>query len=85
MNIYDTGVPFNTDIIHKLGKNKATSHSNDGGSGIGLYNTISVCQKYSFSFIIEEAPGVDNFTKKISITFDDKNLFLYNGMNMAAS
>lgn len=85
MNIYDTGVPFNTEIIHKLGKNKATSHSNDGGSGIGLYNTISVCQKYSFSFIIEEAPGVDNFTKKISITFDDKNLFLYNGINMAAS
>ncbi len=85
MNIYDTGVPFNTEIIHKLGKNKATSHSNDGGSGIGLYNTISVCQKYSFSFIIEEAPGIDNFTKKISITFDDKNLFLYNGINMAAS
>ncbi len=85
MNIYDTGVPFNTEIIHKLGKNKATSHSNDGGSGIGLYNTISVCKKYSFSFIIEEAPGFDNFTKKISITFDDKNLFLYNGINMAAS
>ncbi len=85
MNIYDTGVPFNIEIIHKLGKNKATSHSNDGGSGIGLYNTISVCKKYSFSFIIEEAPGVENFTKKISIAFDDKNLFLYNGINMAAS
>lgn len=82
IDVYDTGIPFKPEIIHKLGKSKATSHADDGGSGIGLYNTISVCKKYSFSFIIEESPQMEDFTKKISIIFDDKSMFLYNGILM---
>jgi len=84
IDIYDTGMPFNSNIIQKLGKQKATSHANDGGSGIGLFNTLGICKKYNFSFCIDESPKLENYTKKISVIFDENNQFMYNGIHMIA-
>lgn len=73
--IYDSGVEFEIDTLLKLGKIPSTTHSDDGGTGMGFMNTFDTLKKYKASMIIKEygKPSKDNYTKLIIIKFDDKN------------
>lgn len=77
IDIFDSGIPFESDVLLNLGQKKATTHANDGGSGIGMMTTFEILNKYHASLFIEEFPKDNSiFTKKVSIKFDNKNQYI---------
>lgn len=77
INIYDSGIEFELETLKKLGKTPSTTHAEEGGTGMGFMNTFETLAKYKASLTIEEynKPNKDNYTKMISIKFDNKNEF----------
>ena len=77
INIYDTGAEFEPETLDNLGKKPSTTHAEEGGTGMGVMNTFETLEKYKASLTIEEynKPSKDNYTKLISIKFDNKNQF----------
>lgn len=77
INIYDSGAEFETETLENLGKKPSTTHAEEGGTGMGFMNTFETLEKYKASLTIEEynKPSKDNYTKLISIKFDNKNEF----------
>lgn len=77
ISIFDSGIPFPTEVLSKWGLEQITTRREDGGSGIGMMNTYETLHKYNASFIIHEL-GTDNhtFTKEITISFNNKNQFI---------
>jgi hypothetical protein len=73
--VYDSGVEFEVDTLLKLGKMPSTTHSDDGGTGMGFMNTFDTLKKYKASMVIKEygKPSKDNYTKLVIIKFDHKN------------
>lgn len=77
--IYDTGIEFEIDTLAKLGKERITTHKEDGGSGIGFFTTFETLEKTNGSFIIEEySPNNDNFkySKCLIFRFDNKGKYI---------
>lgn len=72
--IYDSGIEFNTETLVKLGKEPASTHLDEGGTGMGFMNTFDTLKKHKASMFIDEfnKPSKDNFTKVIKIIFDGK-------------
>ena len=77
INIYDSGAEFELETLDNLGKKPSTTHAEEGGTGMGFMNTFETLEKYKASLTIEEynKPSKDNYTKLISIKFDNKNEF----------
>lgn len=77
ISIYDSGIEFELDTLKNLGKTPSTTHAEEGGTGMGFMNTFETLAKYKASLTIEEynKPNKDNYTKMISIKFDNKNEF----------
>jgi len=77
ISIYDSGVPFTTEVLCKWGLEQITTRHKDGGSGIGMLNTYETLQKYNASFIIREL-GTEShkFTKEVTISFNNKNQYI---------
>lgn len=75
--IYDSGIEFGIDTLINLGTKPVTTHSDEGGTGMGFLNTFDTLRKYQASMIIDEIgkPSKDNYTKVIMIKFDEKNEF----------
>ena len=75
--IYDSGIEFEIDTLINLGIKPSTTHANDGGTGMGLLNTVDTLKKHKASLVIEEygKPAEDNFTKVIKIIFDKENTY----------
>jgi len=78
INVFDSGILFETDVLISLGLKKITTHPMNGGSGIGLMTIFEILKKYKASILIEEfSSHIDNsYTKKISIRFDQKNQYI---------
>lgn len=77
IDILDSGIPFEINTLLNLGIEKASTHLNDGGSGIGLMQTYEIKNKYKASIIIEEFENLNNmFSKKVSIMFDSRNKYV---------
>ena len=79
-NIYlismsDTGVEFKVDTLLKLGLEPATTHKEDGGSGIGYITTFETLNETKASLIIEEKnnESENEYTKTITVKFDGRN------------
>ena len=77
VEVEDSGMEFDISVYQDLGLERHTTHKETGGSGIGLMDIWKLKQKYGVTLQIQEyfSPG-QNFTKKISLIFDKKNLFL---------
>lgn len=75
ISVSDSGIPFKIDTYMKLGISEASTHTNEGGTGIGLLDTWTFKKKYHVSLIIEE---LDNniYSKRLSFLFDGKNRYL---------
>lgn len=75
--VYDSGVEFEIETLSNLGKRPSTTHSDEGGTGIGFMNTFDTLNKCKASMIINEygKPSRDNYTKVIMIKFDKKDEF----------
>ena len=77
LHIYDTGIEFEIETLKQLGKKPATTHAEEGGTGMGFMNTFDTLKKYKASMTIKEIgkPNKDNYTKIIIIKFDQNNEF----------
>lgn len=75
INIFDSGICFDTDTILNIGKIRYTTHAATGGSGIGLMSTFEILSTYSASFVIDETINNTLYTKKVCICFDRLNQF----------
>ena len=75
--IYDSGIEFEKETLQNLGKKPSTTHSDEGGTGMGFMNTFDTLRKCNASLVIEEynEPSKDNYTKALMIKFDNKNEF----------
>lgn len=73
--IYDSGIEFEIDTLDKLGIEPATTHKDDGGSGIGFITTFETLNETKASFILEELNECkeDSYTKAIRFIFDKKS------------
>ena len=75
--VYDSGIPFSTDTLMRLGTGRVTTNADKGGSGIGFETTFEIMKKYNASLIIneQEQSNID-YSKSISIRFDGKNQYI---------
>jgi len=77
--IYDTGIPFEIDTLINLGKERITTHKQDGGSGIGFMTSFEILEKTKASLIIEEKKLSEcDYSKIIKIRFDGKKEYRIN-------
>ncbi len=72
--VSDSGNTFKPRVLYSLGIKRITTHSQEGGSGIGLMSLFDLKNKSKASLIIHEYSS-DNkpYTKDIIIVFDNKN------------
>lgn len=70
ISIFDSGQPFAREVLEKLGKERITTHSDTGGSGIGLITIFEILNKYKGNFSINKCSSNDKYTKGIFLTFD---------------
>jgi len=74
--VYDNGVEFEIDALMHLGLNSIHRRSEITGSGIGFKTTFATLSETKASLIIDEKNSdLYNFTKSISIIFDNKKEF----------
>lgn len=75
ISMSDTGVEFKIDTLLKLGLEPATTHKEDGGSGIGYITTFETLNETKASLIIEEKnnESENEYTKTITVKFDGRN------------
>lgn len=77
VEVSDSGKPFEPAVYQDFGLQKHSTHTDDGGSGIGLMDIWELKKKYAASLHIHEyEPGASVYTKKISIVFDRRNHYL---------
>ena len=77
--VYDSGIEFQKETLLKLGLQKATTHKDNGGTGIGYITTFETLNSCQASLIINELePDKNNYTKSIIIQFDGKNEYIIN-------
>ena len=82
IDILDSGIPFTIETLLNLGIKQTTTHTNEGGSGIGLMTAFDIIKKYRASFIIEDFVINNLFTKKVSVCFDDLEQYRINTMRI---
>lgn len=75
ISVSDSGIPFEINTFMKFGTCEASTHTDEGGTGIGLIDIWSFKKKYHASLVIEE---LDNsiYSKRLSLLFDGKNKYL---------
>ena len=74
--VSDSGIPFEASTYMNLGLQPASTHLDEGGSGIGLMDIWSLKEKYKVTLYIEETAGTESFTKRIILIFDRKNRYI---------
>jgi signal transduction histidine kinase len=77
INVQDSGIPFESATLLKLGRQKASTHLDEGGSGIGYMTIFEILREYRASLEITEyeQPRM-GFTKSIRVRFDNNNQFV---------
>ena len=76
VTVFDSGVDFEIDTLAKLGKERVTTHADNGGSGIGFMTTFETLRKSYASLIITEFENKTPFSKSVSIRFDGNTAFI---------
>lgn len=67
--IFDSGKPFDKTVLDTLGKEKITTHKNEGGSGIGLFTAHHILKDNGGTFKIRNAVFSSRFTKSVEVRF----------------
>ena len=73
--ILDSGIPFETTTLVNLGLQPASTHLDEGGTGIGFITTFETVNSCNASFVINEITN-NNYTKSLEIIFDNKNEYV---------
>ncbi|MCL2054163.1 MAG: hypothetical protein FWG90_06970 [Oscillospiraceae bacterium] len=72
LSVKDNGIPFKRETLELLGTCRATTHKEDGGTGIGFMAIFEILRAFSASLIIAE--NMEN--KKITVRFDGKGEYI---------
>lgn len=72
IDVYDNGNAFPVHVFRNIGKIPTTTHANTGGSGIGLMTVCKITASANASLRITHIKGNPDYSKKISIIFDNK-------------
>ena len=73
--VMDSGIPFEVNTLQKLGTARVTTHKS--GSGIGFESTFETLNDTGASLVISEKQmSNSDFTKTITVRFDDKNQYI---------
>ena len=76
-SIYDTGIEFKIETLSKLGLERATTHADTGGTGIGFITTFETLKYCKASLIIAEFSDRNfEYSKSITIKFEYKNNYI---------
>lgn len=75
ISVSDSGIPFEIETFIKLGTCEASTHTDEGGTGIGLMDIWTFKKKYHASLVIEELDN-STYSKRLSILFDNRNKYL---------
>ena len=73
--VYDSGIPFEITTLLNLGIQPASTHLDEGGTGIGFITTFETINSCNASFIINEITN-NNYTKSLEIKFDNKHEYI---------
>jgi len=74
--VFDSGIPFEVDTLERLGVERVTTHTDEGGNGIGFLTTFETMKEYNASLIIsEQKQSSADYSKSVSIRFDGKNQY----------
>ncbi len=76
ISVLDSGIPFEVDTIVNLGLKKATTHADEGGSGIGLLTIFQILKAHRASLAIEELSDNSIYTKRLSVKFDGLDQYI---------
>jgi len=77
LTVLDSGIPFDLNTLIKLGTDCVTTHSNNGGSGIGFMTTFEIVRECGASVIInEKKPKEADFSKSVTVRFDGNNDYI---------
>ena len=75
--VYDSGIPFETGTLARLGAERVTTHADDGGSGIGFMTTFEAMRECKASLIInEKPPSGSDYTKSVTVRFDGESRYI---------
>lgn len=75
--VFDSGIPFTVDTLERLGIEHVTTHADSGGSGIGFMTTFKTMRECGASLIIsEQEPSATDYSKSVTIRFDQKNKYI---------
>ena len=75
--VFDSGIPFEIEKLRLLGKERVTTHSDTGGSGIGFMTTFETMKACGASLIINEKPPNErDYTKSVTVRFNGENRYL---------
>lgn len=77
--VHDSGLEFEISTLLKLGTEPASTHTDNGGTGIGFITTFETLNYCKASLIINEnIKEFNNYTKSIVIRFDNCNKYIVN-------
>lgn len=69
IDFYDSGAPFDAEVLEKIGKERITTHLDDGGSGIGYMTTFEILNRCNGTWTVDENLNLELYTKKVRICF----------------
>ena len=69
IDFYDSGTPFDKEVLEKMGKERITTHGDDGGSGIGYMTTFEILHRCNGKLDIIEDLDLELYTKKVRVSF----------------
>lgn len=77
LTFYDSGIPFTTDTLMRIGTECITTHADIGGSGVGFMTTFETMRECRASLIINEKfPNDADYSKSVTIRFDGKSQYI---------
>ena len=77
VEVYDSGVPFDKEVLVKYGREQITTHADDSGSGIGMMQTFEILSKCGAGLFVDEyKQGEGVYTKRISVVFNRKHQYV---------
>ena len=76
IRVEDSGICFEKETLHELGKKQTTTHEDEGGMGIGMMEVFKIMKETKASlFILQLSESRRGFTKSICVRFDGKGEF----------
>lgn len=70
LEVLDSGDVFAEEVLREMGRKPITTHSGEGGSGIGLMTLCKILHRNGAALTIEEYPAGGKYTKSVRVTFD---------------